>query len=163
MSKIIVITGSPRKGNSYAMVQSFRQAAEAKGAEVKIYDSVKRKNDAADYKELDQDLIEADGVVLAAPVYWYTFPVDIKAVIDHLYFPYAKGNTFKGKKTALIACCEETTMETFDGMNFAFDKTMELMEAEIVGKVEVPGVLNVNDIRNTDGEAQAAALAEKFV
>lgn len=160
---ILVITGSPRKGNSYAMVQSFKKAAEEKGAVVKIYDSVKRKNDAADFKELDEDLIKADGIVLAAPVYWYTFPAGIKAVIDHLYFPYVKGNTFKGKKVALIACCEETTMETFEGMNFAFDKTMELMEAEIVGKVEIPGVLNANDIKNTDGEAQAAKLADKFV
>lgn len=84
-------------------------------------------------------------------------------MIDHLYFPYCKGNTFKGKKTALIACCEEKKMETFEGMNFAFDKTMELMEAENVGKVEIPGVLNANDIKNTDGEAQAAKLAEKFV
>lgn len=163
MSKILIITGSPRKGNSYAMVESFRKAAEGKGATVKIYDSVKRKNNAADYKELDRDLIESDGIVLASPVYWYTFPADIKAVIDHLYFPYCKGNTFKGKKAALIACCEDTPMETFDGMNFAFDKTMELMEAEIVGKVEIPGVLNVGDIRKTDGEKQAAELAEKFL
>lgn len=59
---ILVITGSPRKGNSYAMVQSFKKAAEEKGAVVKIYDSVKRKNDAADFKELDEDLIKADGI-----------------------------------------------------------------------------------------------------
>lgn len=162
MSKITIITGSPRKGNSYAMVQSFIKAAEAKGDEIYLYDAVKRKNNSADYKELDQKLIGADGIVLAAPVYWYTFPADIKAVIDHFYFPYCKGNTFKGKKTALIACCEEKPMETFDGMNFAFDKTMELMEAEIVGKVLIPGVLDPNDIKNTDGEAQAAKLAELF-
>lgn len=163
MSKLLIITGSPRKGNSYAMVMAFKKAAEEKGAEVKIYDSVKRKNDAADYRELDQDLIDADGIVLAAPVYWYTFPADIKAVIDHFYFPYLKGNTFKGKKAALIACCEETTMETFTGINFAFDRTMELMEADIVGKVEIPGVLDAADIKKTDGEAQAAKLAEKFI
>lgn len=163
MAKIVVITGSPRKGNSAAMVESFKKAAESRGAEVKIYDSVKRKNDAADFRELDQDLREADGVVLAAPVYWYTFPADIKAVVDHFYFPFVKGETFKGKKAALIACCEEKTPETFQGMNFAFDKTMELMEAEIVGKVEIPGVLDANDIKKTDGEALAARLADKFV
>lgn len=163
MSKILIITGSPRKGNSYAMVESFRNAAERKGAEVEIYDSVKSKKDAEDFKSLDKKMSEADGIVLATPVYWYTFPADIKAVIDHFYFPYIKGNTFKGKKTALIACCEDKPIETFTGINFAFDKTMALMEAEIVGKVEIPGVLNVNDIKSTDGEEQAAALAEKFV
>lgn len=162
MTKILIITGSPRKGNSYAMVESFKKAAEGKGALVKIYDSVKMRNAKSDFKQLDEDLLSADGIVLASPVYWYTFPADIKAVIDHLYFPYIKGNTFKGKKAAMIACCEETTMETFNGINFSFDKTMELMEAEIVGKVEIPGVLDPNDIKNTDGEAQAARLADKF-
>lgn len=162
MSKVVIITGSPRKGNSYAMVESFAGAVETKGGEVYRYDAVKRKNNAADYKELDTKLDDADGVILAAPVYWYTFPADIKAVIDHFYFPYVKGKTFKGKKAALIACCEEKPMETFTGMEFAFDKTMELMEADIVGKVMIPGVLDPNDIKNTDGEAQAAKLAELF-
>lgn len=163
MSKIVIITGSPRKGNSWAMVESFSQAIEKKGGEVYRYDAVKRPKDAADYQELDEKLMAADGVVLAAPVYWYTFPADIKAVIDHFYFPYIKGQTFKGKKTALIACCEENSLETFKGMEFAFDKTMELMQAQIVGKVLVPGVLNATDIKNTDGEARAAKLAELFL
>lgn len=45
----------------------------------------------------------------------------------------------------------------------AFDKTMELMEADIGGKAEIPGVLNVGDIDKADGKAQAAKLDEKFV
>lgn len=163
MSKILIITGSPRKGNSFAMVESFRKAAEERGAKVKIYDSVKKKNDSQDFKELDQDLIDANAIILATPVYWYTFPADIKKVIDHLYFPYVKGHTFKGKKVGLIACCEDQPMETFIGINFSFDKTMELMEADIVGKVEIPGVLDIGDIKKTDGEARAAKFAELFV
>lgn len=162
MSTILIVTGSPRKGNSYAMAESFKKAAEEKGATVSVYDAVKRKNDAEDYRELDELLTQADGIVLACPVYWYTFPADIKAVIDHLYFPYIKGNTFKGKKAALLACCEETTMSTFTGINFAFDRTMELMQAENIGKVEVPGVGGPEDIKKTDGEVRAAKLAEKF-
>ncbi len=53
-------------------------------------------------------------------------------------------------------------METFDGINFAFDKTFELMKANIVGKVEITGVKEEGEIKNTDGEARAARLAELF-
>ncbi len=180
MKKIIILTGSARKnGNSSAMADSFEAAIKAKGMETVRIDTTKLQVKACtgcntcystgractftdDFNGISEELASADGIVIACPVYWYTFPAAIKAVLDKFYALYVGGHTFKGKKCALISCCEDANRETFDGINFAFDKSFELMEADIVGKVEIPGVSDAGDIKQTDGEEQAARLADLF-
>lgn len=179
--KIILITGSARKNsNSIAMANSFETAAKEKGLDIIRIDATKLEigvchacntcysvgractyND--DFNKIAGELINADGIVVACPVYWYTFPAKVKALIDKFYALYMGGNTFSGKKCALISCCEEKEVETFEGINFAFDKSFGLMGAQIVGKVEITGVNDEGAIRNTDGELQAAKLSELFV
>ena len=179
MPKVVLLTGSPRKnGNSHRMADSFAGAAAKLGVEVVRFD-VAQMNVAGclacegcvkkgkcvvddDFAAIAQALEQADGVVFAAPVYWFTFPAQIKAVIDRLFsFPCA-GKSFEGKKSALLGCCEEHTPSTFGGMRFAYERTVEFLKGENVGEVLVHGVLNVGDIEKTDGLARAAALAEKF-
>lgn len=43
MAKIVVITGSPRKGATEGMADAFQSAAEAKGLEVVRFDAAKLK------------------------------------------------------------------------------------------------------------------------
>lgn len=179
MSKIVILKGSPRKkGNSNAMADAFAEEITKAGHEAIIFDTTRLKLSgcmacngcfskkkcviADDFQEIAENIIAADGIVIAAPVYWYTFPAQIKAAIDRFYSIYAGENTFEGKKTALISCCEEETLETFDGIKFAYEKTMELMKATIVGEVLIPGVLEIGDINNTDGINQAKELAKNF-
>ena len=179
--KVVVITGSLRKGsNSGAMAEAFAAAARGKGLAVTLIDAAKLGigpcyacnrcystgkacvfDDA--FNSVAEALVEADGIVVACPVYWYTFPAGVKALIDKLYALYAAGHRFTGKRCALISCCADSGMDTFEGLNIAFDKSFELMGAEIVGKVEIPGVLEAGDIHKTDGEARAARLADLFV
>lgn len=97
------------------------------------------------------------------PVYWYSMPSQIKAIMDHFYSFCVAGKDFSGKKCALIACCGENNVETFSGVEFGFRKSMELMKCEIVGNVLIPGVNKPGEIENTDGEKQAAELVKKFV
>lgn len=181
MKKILLITGSSRKnGNSNAMADSFETSAIEKGLDVVRYDATKLNigechgcdtcfntskactfND--DFNKIVDDIITADGIVISTPVYWYTFPAKVKAIIDKFYSLYVGKHMFTEKKCALITCCELETLDTFDGINFAFDKSFELMGAEVVGKVLITAVSAVGDIKHTDGEAQAAKLAELFV
>ena len=179
MSKIVLLTGSPRaKGNSMAMAKAFEDAAVAKGHEVIRFDTAKmemngckacnacyRKGACAlvpDFNPIAEAIEEADGIVWAAPVYWYTWPAQIKAVLDHFYAFCVAEKCFGGKKTALISCCEEADMSTFDGIVYSFEKSMGLMQYDIVGKILIPAVNEAGEIAGTDGEAQAAALADKF-
>ena len=176
--KIVVITGSPRKnGNSFAMTEAFINAAEAKGHSVTRFDAAFKKVGGChacetcyktckacsfddDFNELAPAILEADAVVFTTPVYWYSFPAQIKAVIDKLYALCVGGKDVAGKECALIACCEEEDMSVMDGVRVPYERTAALLKWKSVGEVLVPGVLLVGDIDKTDGCKKAAALAE---
>lgn len=176
--KIVVITGSPRKeGNSIAMTEAFVKAAEGKGYSVTRFDAAfanvggchacetcyKKGRPCSfddDFNKVAPAILEADVVVFSMPVYWYSIPAQIKAVIDKLFSFVVGGKDISGKKCALMACCEENDMSVFDGVRIPMERSASLMKWEMAGEVLVPGVLNVGDIEKTDGCSKAAALAE---
>ncbi len=178
--KIVVITGSPRKGgNSFAMTDAFIQAAQAKGHTVTRFDAAflnvsgchacetcyktgKACSFDDDFNAIAPAVLDADAVVFTMPVYWYSIPAQIKGVIDKLYSLVVGGKDFAGKECAVIACCEEEDMSVLDGVRIPIERTAALMKWKMVGEVMVPGVLNVGDIAKTDGCKQAAELADKI-
>ncbi|HIS25865.1 MAG TPA: flavodoxin family protein [Candidatus Pullilachnospira intestinigallinarum] len=178
--KIVVITGSPRKdGNSFAMTDAFIRAAEEQGHSVTRFDAAQKnvggchacetcyKTGKAcsfddDFNEIAPALLEADVVVFSTPVYWYSIPAQIKAVIDKMYSFCVAGKDIAGKECMLIACCEEDDQSVLDGVRIPIERTAALVKWHMAGEVLVPGVLNVGDIEKTDGCRQAAALAEKL-
>jgi multimeric flavodoxin WrbA len=182
--KIAVLTGSPRKnGNSFAMTDAFIKAAEAKGHTITRYDTTDLTisgctacetcyqsgkacsvDDAqnGDFNKLAPVIEEADAVVFTAPLYWYTFPAQLKAVIDKFFALYVGKRGVGNKECALMVCCAEDDVAVMDGIVFAYKHTIELMEWKSVGVVLIPSVHNPDDIHKTDGIAQAAALADKF-
>ena len=178
--KIVVITGSPRaNGNSAAMAAAFVKAAEEKGHEVARFDAAmmnvggcraccgcfKRGKACAfddDFNKIAPEIEAADAVVFTMPVYWYTMPAQIKAVLDKFYSFFVAGREIGGKKCALISCCEAEDEKTFDGVRFAYEQSVGLIGWQSVGEVLVPAVNAAGDIEKTDGCARAAALAELF-
>ncbi|MDY5482631.1 MAG: flavodoxin family protein [Clostridium sp.] len=178
--RIVVLTGSPRKnGNSFAMTEAFVHAAEAKGHQVKRFDTAMMRVGGChacqtcfqtgkacsfddDFNRIAPEVETADAVVFTMPVYWYTMPAQIKAVIDKFYSFCVAGKEIAGKETALIACCEEDDMDVLSGVKFPYEKSIALLGWKSVGEVLVPGVNEPGDVKKTDGEKQAAALAEKF-
>ena len=178
--KILVITGSPRKnGNSFAMTDAFIKAAQAKGHTVTRFDAAFKtiggchacetcfKTGSAcsfkdDFNEIAPHVLEADVIVFTAPVYWYSFPSQIKGVIDRLYSFCVAGKDISGKECALITCCEEDDMSVMDGVRIPYERSIALLKWKSIGEVLVPGVFNVGDIDKTDGCKKAAALADKF-
>lgn len=180
MSKIVVITGSPRKnGNSFTMTDAFIAEAEKNGNTVTRFDAALKnvggchacetcyKSGKAcsfddDFNLLAPSILEADVVVLTMPVYWYSIPAQIKGVIDKLFSLVIGGKDIAGKKCALIACCEEHDMSVLDGVRIPIERSAALLKWEMVGEVLIPGVLNVGDIEKTDGCKQSAELADKI-
>jgi len=178
--KIVVITGSPRKeGNSFAMTEAFIKAAEKKGHSITRFDAAFKnvggchacetcyKTGKAcsfddDFNEIAPIILEADAVVFTTPVYWYSIPAQIKCVIDKLFSFCVAGKNVADKECALIACCEEDDMSVIDGVRIPIERTAALLKWKMIGEVLIPGVLNVGDIKNTDGCEQAEALADKF-
>ncbi len=178
--KIVVITGSPRKnGNSFAMTDAFIQAAEAKGHSITRFDAANMnvggchacetcyKTGKAcsfddDFNTIAPAILEADVVVFTMPVYWYSIPSQIKAIMDKLYSFCVAGKDIAGKGCGLIACCEEEDLSVLDGVRIPVERSAALMKWHMLGEVFGPGVLNAGDIAKTDGCQQAAALAEKI-
>ena len=105
--KIVLLTGSPRrKGNTAQMADTLAAALEEKGCRVVRFDTAflplggcrdcracYRGEGACafggdGFNDIARELETADGLVLAAPVYWYTFPAQIKHVIDRFVSLY---------------------------------------------------------------------------
>lgn len=98
--KILILSGSPRKGgNSDLLCDAFLKGAKEAGHEVeKIRVSEKKigyckacyyctKHDGAcviqdDMADVMQKIIDADVLVLASPVYFYSIDAQLKALID---------------------------------------------------------------------------------
>lgn len=178
--KIVVITGSPRKtGNSFAMTDAFIKAAKEKGHAITRFDAAfanvggcracetcyrtgKPCSFDDDFNKIAPAILEADTVVFSMPVYWYSIPSQIKAVIDKLFSFVVGGKDIAGKEFALIACCEENDMSVMDGVRIPIERMATLNKWKIVGEVLITGVWNTGDIENTEGCKKATALAEKI-
>lgn len=178
--KIVVITGSPRgNGNSFAMTDAFIKAVEAKGHTVTRFDAAMKnvggcracetcfKTGKAcsfddDFNTIAPAILEADAVVFTMPVYWYSIPAQIKGVIDRIFSFVVGGKDISGKECGLITCCEEDDLSVMDGVRIPIERSAALLKWHMVGEVLIPGVLNVGDIKKTDGCEQAASLANKF-
>lgn len=178
--KIVVLTGSPRReGNSFAMTEAFIKALEAKGHEAVRFDTAFMKVNGCracqtcystgkactfddDFNLIAPVIEEADAVVFTMPLYWYTMPSQIKAVLDKFYALYVGQKASKVKEAGLICCCADEEEEVLEGIRRPYLKSIELMGWTTVGEVLIPNVNDAGDIKKTDGEKQAAALADRF-
>lgn len=115
--KIAVLNGSPRKGTTTAMVQAFREGAEAAGHVVEEYQVGKMKiagclaceychtkGEGTCIQKDDLEKIlpaykEADMIVFASPIYYFTMSAQIEAAIQRVY---CIGKPLKAKKAALL-------------------------------------------------------------
>lgn len=177
---ITVITGSPRKkGNSFAMADSFIEEAHRCGHNIERFDAAFLKIGGChacqtcyktgkacsfddDFNTIAPSILKADAVVFVMPTYWYSIPAQIKGVIDRLYSLVVGGKDISGKKCGLIVCCEEHDPSVMDGVRIPVERSAALLKWEMAGEVLIPGVLNIGDIANTDGCRQAAELAHRF-
>jgi len=141
MKNIVVITGSPRKnGNSERMANAFIKGAGSKGhrlttisaAELNIqgcracdrcYKTGHPCVFADDFNHIAPALLEADVIVFATPLYWFTFPEQIKALIDRFYALMRGDIPFRGTKECMLLVCGADEKAAFAGIV----KTYEIM------------------------------------
>ena len=99
MKKILILSGSPRKGNSDALCDKFLEGAKAAGHDVEKIRVIEKKVHYCtgcyvckqtggkcayqdDMGEILQKMIDADVLVLASPVYFYSVCAPLKTVLD---------------------------------------------------------------------------------
>ena len=115
---ILILQGSPRaNGNTAWMAEEYKKAAEAAGHKVTLVDVAKKKiagclaceychnkgNGACIQKDAMQELYplmaEAEALVLAAPIYYFTLCAQIQLPIQRMY---CVNKPAKVKKMALL-------------------------------------------------------------
>ena len=179
--KVLVLTSSGRRNsNSTAMARAFADAAVEAGHQVKTIDLFGLSIDPCtgcggcrtsgrlcvvddDFAALAQEVLDAQVVVFAAPVYWYTFPAKAKLAIDKFVSFLWGGAAIQGRESALLACATEDDADyVFAGIVTAFECTVAHLGWTSLGVVLQPGVPEPGDITRTDALARCAELARSI-
>lgn len=111
---IVIVNGSPRKGNTLAAISAFAEGA-SQNAQVEIIDAAKLNIGGCNGCEVCQchlgcvaqddtnatvdKLVAADLIVWATPVYWWGVTAQLKLVIDKCY---CRGAQLKNKAIGLV-------------------------------------------------------------
>ena len=174
--KIIVLNGSPRKnGNTSALVKAFRDGAESAGHTVTEFwlGGMKingcrgccagGKNPESpcvqkdDMEQIYPAYKEADVVVLASPLYYWTISGQLKCAFDRL-FAVAEcdpGYTNPRKESALLMAAEGNG---FEETVYWYDRLMGHIGWKDCGKVLCGGVMAVGDIEGKPELEEARKL-----
>lgn len=153
--KVTVITGSAHKnGTSALLADKFIDGATEAGHEVFRFDAAFEKVNpclACEYcsahntdcvhkdsmEKLNEKLIDADVIVFATPLYYYTVSAQLKAVMDRFH---AKNSIISGNKKAIILATsygdDAQTMEALDKM---FELSLCFLNWERAGTVYAIG------------------------
>ena len=91
-------------------------------------------------------LVEADILVVASPVYFYSISAQLKTLIDRLHTPMR--NDFKIKKMALLLVAAATLDEVFDPIYLQYQLILNFFNLESIGEVLVRGVKDKGDIKD---------------
>jgi len=154
--KILILKGSPReKGNSAVLADQLAEAARAAGAEVEsiyLHSLDIRPCDGCDLcsgaggaciieddmQPLYPKLAAADAIVLATPVYWFTYSAQLKLCIDRLYaFQSTHWAEFRGKKGAIVLTYGDDDIYASGGVNaiHTFETMFRFLKMENAGMV----------------------------
>ncbi|MBN1804403.1 MAG: flavodoxin family protein [Sedimentisphaerales bacterium] len=175
MKKILAVVGSPRKnGNTHILVSKIAEGAKSKDAEVdalflddftikecngchvcwKMDDCVR--ND--DMINIYPRIIKSDVIIFGTPVYWYGPTAIMKGFIDRfVYFNCPKNRPkIQGKSAVIAVPFEEENQETVRPVVEFFQKCLDYLQINLVGKIIVPGVTTRGEVRNKENILQKA-------
>ena len=177
---ILVLTGSPRKnGNTAKMVEAFSKGAQAAGHTVTLYNAAEKDikgcincntcfskgtacSIADDFNELAPLVEQADMLIFATPLYWFSFPAKLKAALDKFYSFLIGKRPMKVSECALLACCGAGDAAAFDGLVKSYQIMANFSKWQDRGTVLVTGLHDKDDILATDGLERAEAFGRSL-
>ncbi len=162
---ILILKGSPReKGNSAALADRAAASALEAGAQVEgvyLHGLDIRPCDACDQcrytnmcviqddmNGLYPKLAAADAIILASPIYWFTFSAQLKLCIDRWYgFQGNRWQEVNHKQFGVILTYGDTDLYTSGAINaiHTFETMCRFLKSEIVGIVH-GSVSEVGDV-----------------
>ena len=175
--KILVITGSPRKnGNSNTLADNFIKGAQEAGHNVVRFDSAFKNVHPCiacnkcgmngkcvfkdDFEFIRDNIVDADAVIFATPMYYFGISAQIKAVIDRFYA--INGQIHTPKKSALIMTYADTSSKEAQPIISHYETLLNYLGWSDSGKVIASGVWTEGDVNNTEYPKQAYELGKSF-
>jgi multimeric flavodoxin WrbA len=158
--KIITILGSPRrKGNTSTALDMLEESLVSQGHQTERINVVDYKINGClgctacftkkdrpncvqhdDAKTVFDRMMSADVIVYASPLYGYSFPAQMKSLIDrHFCFVTEPGlpnqsSVIEGKRVALLITSSRSEEDNTDLIQVSFDRQMSELKCNVVGK-----------------------------
>ena len=173
--KILIITGSPRKGgNSSTLADSFAKGAAEAGHEVVRFDAAFKDvhpctgcNSCGmngpcvfkdDFEFVRKHIVDADLVVFATPMYYFGISAQIKTVIDRFYA--INGKIHVPKQAVLLMTYANTAESEAVPIKSHYEVLLKYLGWTDAGQVIASGVWPVGAIRSTKYPEQAYRLGK---
>ena len=169
---ILILHGSPRaNGNTAWMAEEFKNAAEAAGHQVTLVNVAKKKIAGClaceychtkgngtciqkdDMQEIYPLMAEAEALVLAAPIYYFTLCAQIQAPIQRMYCVNAPA---KVKKIALLM--SSYSPNVYDGAIAEVRDICNYWHAENLGFVSA----KIDEQKTDETRQKIQSLVEKL-
>lgn len=176
VKKVLILSGSPRKGgNSDLLCDEFMRGAVEAGHEVEKIRVAEKKIGYChacyyckqsggkcafqdDMTEVLQKMIDADVIVFASPVYFYSIDAQLKAVIDRTV---ARWLEVKDKSFYYIITCADEEMESCQRTLECFRGYADCVEgAKERGVIYGTGVYEKGKIKDTPAYMQAYEMGK---
>jgi len=176
--EILVLTGSPRKdGNSELLAEAFIEGAQKAGhivtkirtAEYQVNGCLACERCWADGTHCSQKddmfkiypaLEKADVLVFATPLYFYSWPSKLKAVLDRTftYISPDKKADLKIKECVLLVTAETKDVSDLDGLVNSYRIVARFSKWQDRGVLRATGVLGKGEIRKGNWLEQAKKM-----
>ena len=176
--KVLILSGSPRKdGNSDILCNEFMSGAIESGNEVEKIRVAEKKigfctgcyacrNTGVcaikdDMDEVMQKLIDADVIVLASPVYFYSIDAQLKALIDRTVCRWTE---VKDKEFYYIMTAADSGTESMETTLACFRGYADCVEgAKEMGVIYGTGVYEKGEIKDKKAMLEAYEMGKGIV
>ena len=175
--KVLILSGSPRKdGNSDILCNEFMRGATESGNEVEKIRVAEKKigfctgcyacrNTGVcaikdDMDEVMQKLIDADVIVLASPVYFYSIDAQLKALIDRTVCRWTE---VKDKEFYYIMTAADSGIESMETTLACFRGYADCVEgAKEMGVIYGTGVYDKGEIKDKKAMSEAFEMGRNI-
>jgi multimeric flavodoxin WrbA len=189
--RVLGLAGSPRRGgNTERLLDRFLSAAETAGARVdKVWVPGLDVAGCAScggcsgtgacvvqdgYQEIDQRLVESDVILVAAPLFFWNVPSELKALIDRSQSQWSRKVLLKqpltptlagrGTRRGVFICAGADPRAYFDGAKWTVRSFFRVYEAAywgelLCGQIEARGAI----VEHPEFLEQAAELGRRCV
>ena len=185
LKRVLILTASPRKNsNSTILAHKAAEGVNATGGEADVVsigtmkiapcnacDACRTSPEAGcviddDMQPLYRKIEEAQGIIFATPVYWFSVSAQMKCFIDRTYATYNDSKyAFTGKDVGVILTYEDKDVFSEGGVNAlrSFQDTFAYVKANQMGTVH-GSAGKAGDVQSNDKLLQEAyELGRKIV